>query len=92
RVLDGRDVTETLAGRGASPHDLLFWEFAQSGKTMSAVRNRQYKLIRQHANEPFELYDLINDPQETKDLAPAKPQIAKTLEQAYLHWIEAVNE
>jgi arylsulfatase A len=92
RVLDGRDPTDVLAGRAASPHDFLFWEFTQARKTMSAVRDRQYKLIRQHTTEPFELYDLINDPQETKNLATKKPALAKTLEEAYLRWIEAVNE
>lgn len=92
RVLDGIDPTETLAGARRSPHALLFWEFTQAKKTMSAVRDRQYKLIRQHITEPFELYDLINDPAETKNIAAAKPIVARTLEQAYLRWIEAVNE
>ncbi|MDO8539648.1 MAG: sulfatase-like hydrolase/transferase [Opitutaceae bacterium] len=92
RALDGIDPTETLAGRARSPHDLLFWEFTQSRKTMSAVRDRQYKLIRQHTTEPFELYDLLNDPGETKNLASAKPAVTQALEQAYTRWIEAVNE
>jgi arylsulfatase A-like enzyme len=92
RVLDGRDPTAVLAGRAASPHELLFWEFTQARKTMSAVRDRQYKLIRQHTSEPFELYDLINDPRETTNLVAKKPAVAKSLEQAYLRWFEAVNE
>ena len=92
RVLDGRDVSDTLAGRAASPHELLAWEFTQSKKTMSAVRDRQYKLIRQHTTEPFELYDLINDPRETRNLVATKPQIAQRLEQAYRLWLEATAE
>jgi arylsulfatase A-like enzyme len=92
RVLDGRDPLPTLAGQAPSPHELLFWEFTQSRKTMSAVRDRQYKLIRQHTTEPFELYDLINDPQETKNLVTAKPRIAKALEEAYHRWIERTAE
>ena len=92
RVLDGRDATETLAGQQTSPHDYLFWEFTQNRKTMSAVRDRQYKLIRQHTTEPFELYDLINDPQETRNLIATKPKIAQALEQAYHRWIEATAE
>src|SRR5687768_11858260 len=92
RVLDGRDATETLAGQRASPHEVLYWEFTQSRKTMSAVRDRQYKLIRQHTTEPFELYDLINDPAETKNIITGKPAIARSLEAAYVRWIEAMNE
>lgn len=92
RVLDGRDPTATLAGQAPSPHDVLCWEFTQSKKTMSSIRDRQYKLIRQHPTEPFELFDLINDPQETRNLAPAKPHVARALEQAFLRWREAAEE
>ena len=92
RALDGADPTDTLADQRASPHDFLFWEFTQSRKTMSAVRDRQYKLIRQHTSEPFELYDLINDPQETRNIIAAKPHVAKTLEQAYYRWLEVMAE
>ena len=92
RVLDGVDPAATLAGRTRSPHELLFWEFTQARKTMSAVRDRQYKLIRQHTTESFELYDLINDPAETKNIIGSKPAIARALEAAYVRWIEATNE
>ena len=88
RALDGLDPTTTLAGRTRSPHELLFWEFTQDKKTMSAVRDRQYKLIRQHTTRPFELYDLINDPSETTNLAASKPLTARRLEEAYQHWLE----
>jgi arylsulfatase A len=92
RALDGADPTDTLAGQRASPHDFLVWEFTQSRKTMSAVRDRQYKLIRQHTTEPFELYDLVNDPHETRNIIASKPHIAKTLEQAYFRWLEVTAE
>lgn len=91
RVLDGCDPTPVLAGSAASPHHLLFCEFTQSRKTMSAVRDRQYKLVRQHTSEPFELYDLINDPQETRNIIAAKPHVSQSLERAYRRWMEAVS-
>jgi hypothetical protein len=40
----------------------------------------------------FELYDLINDPQEIRSLASSKPNIVKSLEQTYVRWIEATME
>jgi arylsulfatase A len=92
RMLDGIDPTATLAGRTRSPHELLFWEFTQARKTMSAVRDRQYKLIRQDRVAAFELYDLISDPAETRNLAAAKPAIVRSLEQAFVRWLEAVSE
>lgn len=39
-----------------------------------------------------ELYDLITDPQETRNLITAKPATAQALEQAYHRWIEATAE
>ena len=75
---------------------IVRWSSAQSSltpsTTMSAVRDRQYKVIRQHTTEPFELFDLIYDPRETKNVIAEKPHIAKALEQAYLRWLEATAE
>jgi arylsulfatase A len=92
RILDGIDPTEALAGRARSPHDFLYWEYPYQRKLITAVRDRQYKILRTDATEPFEMYDLINDPGETRNLAASKPQVLRSLEQAYLRWIEAVNE
>jgi arylsulfatase A len=92
RDLDGLDPTATLAGRARSPHDFLFWEFTQSRKTITAVRDRQYKLIREDTRAPFALYDLINDPAETNDLIASQPAVAKSLEAAYRRWVETMNE
>lgn len=92
RVLDGIDPTATLAGTAPSPHDLLGWEFTQSRKTMSAVRDRRYKLIRPDTKQPFELYDLLNDPAETRNLAAEEPAIVNRLEQAYRRWIASATD
>jgi arylsulfatase A len=87
RVLDGADPTATLAGTARSPHDLLFWEFTQGRKTMSAGRDRRHKLIRQDTKEPWELYDLLDDPAETRNLAANEPEIVNRLAQDYRRWI-----
>ena len=54
RVIDGRDPTETLAGKTPSPHEALFWEFRKD----SAVRSGRYKLLRISADAPWMLFDL----------------------------------
>ncbi|MSU72327.1 MAG: hypothetical protein EXS43_08290 [Opitutus sp.] len=92
RVLDGQNILAVLAGREAAPARDLFWEFEQFKKNMSAVRRGQYKLHRSDTKAPWELYDVVNDLGETKDLAAAKPHVLQSLVAAYERWSEAVIE
>ena len=50
----------------------------QSGNQLALVDNR-YKIISQDKGESFELYDLVNDPSEKKDILTAQPEIAESL-------------
>ncbi|MGC3971291.1 MAG: DUF4976 domain-containing protein [Pirellulales bacterium] len=47
-----------------SDDDATFFEF----ETVRAIRTRTMKLIRRHPDGPHELYDLKNDPGETRNL------------------------
>jgi len=88
RVIDGRDPTSTLAGKAASPHESLFWEYNRS----SAVRRDQYKLVKPRTGKSWELYDLAADPGETRDLAKEKPDVAARLAREFERWTVAVRE
>ncbi|MCD6354880.1 MAG: sulfatase-like hydrolase/transferase, partial [Prolixibacteraceae bacterium] len=44
----------------------------------------QYKVVAQKSSDIFELYDIINDPYETKDLSPNLPEIKSSLINKYL--------
>jgi arylsulfatase A-like enzyme len=69
-------VVPTLLGqpdRQAS-REYLYWEY-QQGK-QQAVRMGKWKAVRVGGTlEPIELYDLSNDPGESRDLAEAHPEI-----------------
>ena len=86
-VLDGRDPTTMLRGRGPSLHEALFFKYHGS----VAVRRGRYKLIRPSENRPFELYDLKNDIGETTDLAAEKPALATSLRQSLQKWLDGVR-
>jgi len=89
RVIDGRDPMEVIAGRARSPHEFLCWEYIGQ----RAIRRGQYKLITPARNsDAWELYDVVNDPGETRDLAPDKPLLAAALREDYLRWDESVRE
>ncbi|NQT51261.1 DUF4976 domain-containing protein, partial [bacterium] len=53
--------------------DVVFYEFEDT----RAIRTADWKLIRRHPDGPHELYDLKNDPGETRNLI-ADPAHAAT--------------
>jgi arylsulfatase A-like enzyme len=82
RRLDGVDLTPYLAGKRADPpHAELFWRYGPNG----AVRSGRHKLLRA-GDEPFQLYDLESDIGETRDLAPAHPEIVQRLRTRWEQW------
>ena len=85
RVLDGKDPTVALAGRGPSPHKYLYWRW---GSNSAAIRMGRYKLLRekQSTNQNWQLFDLKTDIGETANLVSQKPELAEQLETEYERW------
>jgi arylsulfatase A-like enzyme len=82
RVLDGRDCTDALAGRAASPHPCLYWKW---GTRSEAIRMGRYKLIRERysTSQDWQLFDLQTDIGETANLRAAHPDLADRLQTEY---------
>jgi len=89
RIIDGRDIRDLLLARegATSPHEAFYY---YHGRQLQAVRDRRYKLYlplqkklrgSQDSGKPgdAELYDLIEDPKETTNLAEKRPQIVERL-------------
>jgi arylsulfatase A-like enzyme len=76
---------EQAAGRPQRQHDYLYWEFPERGFSQ-AVRQGDWKAVRNRPAAPLELYDLSQDIGEAHDLAARHPdvvaQLAATLDQA----------
>jgi len=89
RVIDGVNPLPALAGRTDRLHDFLCWEFGRH----RAIRQGQYKLVtKTRGSEVWELYDLVNDPGETRNLAAAKPRLAAAMENRFHIWRDAAAE
>jgi arylsulfatase A-like enzyme len=72
---DGVSLVPTLLGRHdeQQEHEHLYWEFGHA----QAVRIDRWWVYRHHPDSPVEVYDAIDDPGETQDLASEKPELAK---------------
>jgi arylsulfatase len=83
--LDGISFAPSLLGRAAQPsHDLLYWEFASYGG-QQAARLGPWKGVRRYLSKGqnrIELYNLDDDPAETRDVADRHPEIAARAEAA----------
>ncbi|QDT97247.1 arylsulfatase [Gimesia aquarii] len=74
---DGVSVVPTLMGKKQKPLEYIYWEF--HNPFHQAIRKDHWKGIRFGLKEPVKLYDLSNDPEETRDLAAQHPELARKL-------------
>jgi arylsulfatase A-like enzyme len=77
--IEGLSYLPTLLGQTqTNRHDSFYWEFHERG-FKQAVREGDWKAVRNTANAPLELYNLKSDPGETKNVAADHPDIIARL-------------
>jgi arylsulfatase A-like enzyme len=72
--LDGESLVATLRGNAPKSERTLYWEFHEGG-FQQAVRSGDWKAIRLSPRAPLELYDVVHDPSESKNVAADHPQV-----------------
>jgi arylsulfatase A-like enzyme len=80
--LDGMSMARALRGESQPAQDFLYWEFHERG-FQQAVRMGRWKAVRLKRGEPLELYDLVTDPSEQRNVARDNPDTVAKIE-AYL--------
>ncbi len=76
---DGISYLSTLIkGKSQPQHDSLYWEFNESAGPMQALRKGDWKLIKLYG-KPLELYNLVSDIGEKKNLAAQEPKRVESL-------------
>lgn len=79
--LDGVNVLPSWLGQ-AQPElktRFLYWEFHEGG-FKQAARQGDWKAVRNHPDDPIELYDLATDLGEARNLASQRPEVVARFE------------
>ena len=88
KKIDGIDLIPYIKSEVQGyPHESLFWRFG----TQRAIRQGDHKL-RQQGDEPPQLFNLVNDIGETKDISSEHPELVKKLNAAYTKWNSELAE
>lgn len=79
--LDSVSFAPTLRGRSVeqNQHEFLYWEFYE-GVGARAVRYGRWKGVRSKWHGPVELFDVIADPREERNLATMHPDVVRKIE------------
>lgn len=92
--MDGVSLKPLLEG-DSLPERALFWHYPhygnQGGDPSSIIREGEWKLIHYWEDGRNELYNLLKDPGEQKDVQAENPEIAKGLNSKLNNWLRDMN-
>lgn len=80
--LDGKDALPVLSGKSPSQHQSFYFEF----RKYAALRLGDWKIIRTKPDEPWQLFDLKNDPVEAKNQSTSAPGRLADLVDEFNRW------
>src|SRR5262245_22154229 len=91
---DGVSLVPVLKG-GTIERTELYWHYPhypnQGARPGGAIRAGDYKLIEFYENGRRELFDLMKDPGENRNLIEEKPEVVKALADTLAAWRSAVG-
>jgi arylsulfatase A-like enzyme len=91
---DGRSLLPELTGKKGKARS-LYWHYPHyHGSTWrpgASIRDGDWKLIKFYDYEKVELYNLKNDPFESKDLSKQNPDKTQKLENKLIAWQNRLN-
>ena len=89
--LDAVSLVPIVEG-GSIKRDTLYWHFphyqGEGSYPASAIRIGEFKLIHNYHHEDVLLYDVVNDPNETKNLSLSMPEKARSLDKQLMAYLK----
>ncbi len=93
--VDGVSIMPLLKGVGALKREAIYWHYPhygnQGGTPGASVRKGDYKLINFFEGDRLELYNLREDPGETRNLTEARPDLVRELKESLSAWQQKVE-
>ena len=80
--LQGESLLPAFKGENQERSKALFWEW----KDGQAMCKGDWKLVRHGKENPWDLYNLLEDPTETNNLASDKPEKVRAMEEQFQEW------
>ena len=94
QAIDGVSLVPLLRGKSIAQRP-LFWHYPhygnQGGEPSSIILEANWKLIRYHEDDRYELYDLAADPGEQKDLAASEPARVERMRSTLAAWLKEAD-
>lgn len=84
--VDGADLLPAWTGKAAFPEPTIFWEWRTEGSDQVAALRGDLKLVITRGGKP-ELYDVVADPAERRDVSAAHPDDVKRLRNELKTWL-----
>ena len=84
--VDGRNVLEAWRGKSSIPQRTLFWEWRSEGINQLAAMNGSFKIVATNGGKA-ELFDVLADPAERRNIVAENPKIAQNLEIELKAWL-----
>ena len=86
-VLDGKNPLPLLTEKAASPHKSFFFVY----RTHAALRQGDWKIVRERPDRPWQLFNLRTDLSETKNLAASHEKKLGELTAEFERWENQVS-
>jgi hypothetical protein len=80
--IDGASLLPYIDGRDEIRTHPIAFEF----KDQLALIGDRFKLYSSNGGKSFELYDIVEDPEETEDIGSAHPEIVEQMKQRLMEW------
>ena len=80
--MQGQSLLPVFAGQETKREKPIFWEWRRG----QAVYNNGFKIVKNGLDNPWDLYNLENDPTETNNLAEQNSEKVEELEKLFDDW------
>ncbi len=88
--IDGIDQLAVWSGKAAACDRTLFWEWQSEGSDQLAALRRQFKIVVTRGGKP-ELFDVVADPAERRDLSAQHEELTQQLRDELDAWLKTAT-